>query len=194
MNGGKYTLNGVNFICQTADNCTGSCPNVLKSFVCHTKGNCQTIADGTGQKNAGKDCCVPGTDNPVAVSVCGQCDSMSQRNADVAVYCTVRCCAPCCSDLTLPPDQASQQGCSTDVSTCGPACDPLFNYQSCPSGYSCTAIRQDVGLGDKQLAGAYCIKQGSVFTTDANCGHVVGHWDSTCKGIPSGNVTGDGGT
>jgi hypothetical protein len=187
-------LNGVDFACEPADpSCTGAgCPQVLNSYVCHKPGNCQTgdpikgpppgscQADAdcgstnyacTGGKCVAKDCCVPGTDHPVAVSVCGQCDSTSKRNADQAVYCSGRCCAPCCPAGTAD-DDAADLGCSNDKSICGPACDPNFNYWTCPSGYTCAGIRQDVGLGDKQLAGAYCIKSGTGVktTSKANCG------------------------
>jgi hypothetical protein len=200
-------LNGVNFACEPATDCTGSqCPEVLHSYVCHTPANpmavpptsyCQVESPSNASENAKLDCCVPGTDTPVAVSVCGQCDSMSSRNADQAVYCSCRCCAPCCPAGTSDTD-AINQNCSNDMSTCGPACDPNFNYCSCPSGYSCTTIRQDVGLGDKQLAGAYCIKQGSAYQpgiSDAHCGMVTGYSaDQSCKGSSApATSSGDGG-
>ena len=161
-----------------ASNCpTGNCPQVLNSYVCHTPAtattsNCQTASD-TVDSAKSKECCVPGTDNPVAVSVCGQCDASSKRNADQAVYCSSRCCVPCCKACTNDPtklctpdgEDPASPSCSTDTSICGPACDPNFNYTDCPSGYACTAIRSDVGLGDKQLAGAYCIKSATAYLT-----------------------------
>lgn len=185
--GSSQTINGVNFVCEYADNCQGDgCPLVLHSYTCHVPNNCQTIAAGTTKDNQdanGKplDCCIPGSDTPIAVSVCGQCDANSKRNADQAVYCSARCCVPCCAPGQDPSDA---NPCSNDTSICGPACDPNFNYQSCPSGFTCTGIRTDVGLGDKQLAGAYCIKQGSAYVSDNTCGNVVGHWDNSCKGTP----------
>ena len=182
------TIAGVNFTCEPPTNgCTTSgCPQVLNSYVCHKpattsppSSNCQTLGD-TVATGKGKECCVPGTDTPVAVSVCGQCNATSKRNADQAVYCTCRCCAPCCpacangtGKLCEPMATIEQTpSCSNDTSICGSACDPNFNYCDCPSGYTCTGIRTDVGLGDKQLAGAYCIKAGTVFTTtsEAMCG------------------------
>jgi hypothetical protein len=183
---------------------TAGCPQVLNAYVCHhpadtTRSYCQT--PGTTTKPpatcktdtdcgtnywcssgtcAAKECCVPGTDSPVAVDVCGQCNDTSKRDADQAVYCTGRCCAPCCppcndgtTNLCEPKtDDPSNPSCSTDTSICGPACDPNFNYISCPSGFSCVGIRTNVGLGDAELAGAYCIKSGTAFlaTSAANCG------------------------
>ena len=96
------------------------------------------------------------------------------------MYCSCRCCAPCCAPNTQP---SATNPCSTDTSTCGPACDPNFNYCSCPSGFTCTDIRTNVGLGDQELAGAYCIKTGSAYSTDATCGNVVGNADpASCQG------------
>jgi hypothetical protein len=197
--GGSLMLNGVNFACEPADpTCTKNCTQVLHSYVCHTPAmpggasSCQVA----GTADPTKDCCVPGTDTPVAVAVCGQCDTHSNRNADQAVYCSCRCCAPCCAPGTSDAD-ALNNNCSNDMSTCGPMCDPNFNYCSCPSGYTCTTIRQDVGLGDKQLAGAYCIKQGSAYQagiSDAKCGQVTGYiGDSSCLGSSAPTAGGDGG-
>ena len=179
------TISGVQFRCEPAANCTtGSCPRVLNSYVCHqpatdTITNCQTATD-TVETARGKECCVPGTDTPISVSVCGQCDAISKRNADQAVYCSARCCVPCCgpcrndpSKLCAPDgEDPASPNCSTDTSICGPACDPNFNYANCPSGYSCTAIRSNAGLGDGQHAGAYCIKTGTAYlpTSAGMCG------------------------
>jgi hypothetical protein len=176
----SQSISGVSFACEPATAAvSSSAPQVLNAYVCHKAGNCQTLSD-TVATGKGKDCCIPGTDSPVAVAVCGQCNDTSKRDAQQAVYCTSRCCAPCCpacndnsGNLCEPStDDPSNPSCSTDTSTCGPACDPNFNYVSCPSGYSCTTIRTNVGLGDAQLAGAYCIKSGTAFlsTSAAMCG------------------------
>jgi hypothetical protein len=193
-------IEGVTFVCEPADNSQGA-PQVLRAYVCHAPGQCQTIADGitTNNQVAGvpKDCCVPGTDSPVAVQVCGQCNATSKRDAQNAVYCSCRCCVPCCDSSVKDQMTADSQGCSLDVSICGPACDPNFNYCTCPSGFTCTGIRTNVGLGDNQLAGAYCIKQGSAYIGDlgANCGKVVGFGaDMSCKGTPTAAPPPDGGT
>ena len=55
---------------------------------------------------------------------------------------------------------------------------------TCPSGFSCSEIRTNVGLGYNELAGAYCIKTGTAFTGANTCGTVEGHWDNRCAGSP----------
>jgi len=188
------SIGGIDYHCIPSDsNNPTTSPQVLVSFLCHTPGECQTIAGGTTAANSGKDCCIPGTDSPVSASVCGQCNVDSKRDANDAVYCTVRCCVPCCAAGVVPDPNTPL--CSTDTSICGPACDPDFNYQDCPSGYQCTGIRTNVGIADPQLTGAYCIKSGSAFSTDATCGNVVGYVDpTTCKGVgTSAPTAGDGG-
>lgn len=131
-------------------------------------GGCQT-ADSTLKtgdelaKEKDKPCCVPGTNTAVEVEVCGQCAANSKRDAAQAVYCSCRC----------------------DVADGEPA-DPNFNFCECPTGYTCSQIRPNVGLGDKQLTGKYCIKESTEFTTEGTCGAVQGHFNATqCKGIPS---------
>lgn len=136
---------------------------LCKSYVCHTPGNCQ-IAGAEEGDNTGKACCVPGTDTPVASPVCGQCAPDSNRNAEKAVYCSCRC--------------GVAEGEPTDEN---------FNFCECPNGFECQEIRKNVGLGDKQITGKYCIKQGSVFETEQKCGQVSGYYNSQqCKGIGLG--------
>jgi hypothetical protein len=43
---------------------------------------------------------------------------------------------------------------------CGGA-DTNVNYCQCPSGYACEKLVDDIGLGSAQLAGSYCIKDGT---------------------------------
>src|SRR5262249_4196789 len=120
--------------------------------------------------NAGKDCCLPGTDTPVSVSVCGQCGAVSKRDAADAVYCSCRCCAPCCPAGTST-DQANAMGCSNDPGTCGAACDPSFDYCTCPTGFSCTDVIPNAlpGFDGGQTAGAYCVKQGTAYHVTVPC-------------------------
>lgn len=133
-----------------------------KRYVCHAPGACQ-VASMTEGENQGKDCCVPGTDRPVSASVCGQCEAGSPRGAERSVYCSCRCGPP---DGT-PPEEG-------------------VNYCECPSGYECSEIRKDYGLGDKQLAGKYCIKQGSAFAGVQACGAVSGYFETgRCAGLAS---------
>lgn len=170
-------INGVTYSCRLVDeNCKGgTCARVLKAFTCHKPNNCQS-ADG--KENADKDCCVPGTDTPVAVPVCGQCNADSFRDANNSVYCSCRCCPKCCDEAE------AGEPCEADKTICGEACDPNFNYCSCPDGFYCSKIRPKVGLGDEQLTGAYCVKEGTEFKPQGNqCGEVAGYRDlTTCAG------------
>jgi hypothetical protein len=178
-------INEVGYLCQAYNPTGGGGPNVtvLQSFQCHVPGSCQLADNSTSSDTANvamnlvtgaatptpKDCCVPGTDTPVNTTVCGQCGSASKRDANHAVYCSCRCCAPCCPTGTTAAN-AITMGCSTDMSTCGSACDPNFDYCSCPSGFTCSDIRAFVGLGDQELAGAYCIQQGTDYSATDTCG------------------------
>lgn len=130
-----------------------------KTYVCHKEGNCQIPG---AKDNTNKACCVPGTDTPVSEPVCGQCGAKSTRNADQAVYCSCRC----------------------GVAE-GEADDPNFNFCDCPTGYKCEEIRKNVGLGDKQITGKYCIKESTKFVSETQtpCGEVTGYYDpQQCKG------------
>jgi hypothetical protein len=172
----RCNVNGKFCECGTDADCpqSGSVPyycdaksHQCTTYVCHTKGSCQT-ADGTAEDNAGKACCIPGTDTPVTSPVCGQCQVGSHRNAQDSVYCTCRC---------GPPD---------DESADQKAQDENFNFCDCPTGYSCEEIRKNVGLGDAQITGKYCIKQDTKFTGDTTtCGKVQGYFSSEikCQGL-----------
>ncbi len=141
---------------------------ILKSYVCHKKGNCQT-ADSAD--NTGKDCCIPGTDRPVTASVCGQCAEASKRDAKGAVYCSCRC---------GPPEKDGDPN-TNDIDP-----DDDFNYCTCPDGFTCSEIRKDVGLGDAQITGKYCIKQDTEWKSEAEaeCGDVAGYYDTQqCQGF-----------
>lgn len=79
------------------------------------------------------------------------------RQANQAVYCSCRCAGP----------------------------DPNANYCECPSGFSCVELVDDIGLGKGQLAGSYCVKNGTKYEgantasgsdcnpAAANCGSTV---------------------
>jgi hypothetical protein len=138
-----------------------------KQYVCHKPGNCQD-ANQTAAQNEGKDCCVPGTDTPVAQKVCGQCEDKGGRSAARAVYCSCRC--------GVAEGQAE---------------DENFNFCDCPDGFVCTEVRPDVGLGDPQLAGKYCVKSDDpiikaekidVAEAPLACGSVAGYLDGDCAG------------
>jgi hypothetical protein len=65
-----------------------------------------------------------------------------ERKADDAVYCSCRCDGP----------------------------DDNARYCECPSGYSCVELVEELELGGGQLAGSYCIKEGTRYTTDQRTG------------------------
>jgi hypothetical protein len=157
------TTNG--YRCDPAD---GAC----KRFVCHAPGNCQD-QNADYATNLGKDCCIPGSDTPVAVPVCGQCgwgqgtarQTILAGGENPSVYCSCRC-----GVAAGEPD------------------DPNFNFCDCPSGYVCEEIRKNVGLGDKQITGMYCIKEGTKYNQESECGSLVtnGVYSGTnCKGLAS---------
>ncbi len=147
-----------------------------KQFVCHAKNNCQD-ENAKAADNEGKDCCVPGTDIPIAAAVCGQCDDEGGRAAARAVYCSCRCGVA----------EGQEQ-------------DENFNFCDCPDGFVCAEVRPDVGIGDPQLAGKYCVKQEDPIligtcTAESNdsckvdvaqaaikCGKVTGYFDTNCEG------------
>lgn len=132
-----------------------------KSYVCFDKSKGCQDPTASIEDNKDKPCCVPGTDTPVVSPVCGQCADDSNRNAEQAVYCSCRC-----GVAEGQPD------------------DPDFNFCECPTGFTCSEIRKDVGLGDPFITGKYCIKESTEFQGESQCGGVKGYYDSQqCKGI-----------
>lgn len=156
-----------NYVC---DNGTGG-TNRCKLFACHAAGNCQEAgaeAQNTKPDGTPKDCCVPGTDVPVAVEVCGQCDAEGGRNAEKAVYCSCRC----------------------GVAEGQPE-DDNFNFCDCPDAFVCAEVRPNLGLGDPQLAGKYCVRADDpivenekvqVALAEPKCGVVAGELLQNCAG------------
>ncbi len=100
-----------------------------------------------GQTQTGTDngtdptrCRVPGTSGKdakdvIAVAVPPQ---HPDRSPSDAVYCSCRC--------------ENAQGSKDDGA----------NYCDCPSGFSCEQLIDDVGLGNAQLAGGYCVRDGKL--------------------------------
>lgn len=79
-------------------------------------------------------CRIPGTDGSDpqdAVSEPVEPQRVNRPPID-SVYCSCRCAGP----------------------------DPNARYCNCPSGFDCVPLVDDLGLGQSQLAGSYCAKQG----------------------------------
>lgn len=136
--------------------------------VCHNPDNCQVANPENPSDNDGKVCCIPGTTKPVSAQVCGQCAEEGLRNAANSVYCSCRC----------------------GVAEGQPE-DENFNFCECPDGFECAEVRPDVGLGDQQLTGKYCVKADDPIIQDGKvdpsaaqteCGDVIGFKGGECKG------------
>ncbi len=96
-------------------------------------------------------CYVP-TSNAEAVSV-AVAPQLLQRRAENTVYCSCRC----------------------------NGADKSAHYCTCPSGYSCSPLVPDLGLGKAQLAGSYCLKDGiqhDSIATGASCSSANGNCPS----------------
>jgi hypothetical protein len=105
--------------------------------------------DGTDPRR----CRIPGTDGsdpidevtvPVPAQLYARTATASPRRTgqgrvDDAVYCSCRC--------------ANAHGKTDDGAS----------YCTCPSGFSCTQLIDTVGLGSAELAGSYCIRDGTEF-------------------------------
>jgi hypothetical protein len=103
-------------------------------------------------KYGGTDCKTPDGREDVTVAVAAQ---LSERRPIDAVYCSCRC--------------AGIGGAKDDNS---PFCE-------CPEGFRCEDLIKDFDLGNKQLAGGYCVKEGTEVSPekintnlkcDGNCG------------------------
>lgn len=91
--------------------------------------------------SAEQTCYLPGTNSTPDNKINGKVDAWIARAAsapngrkpDQAVYCSCRCDGP---------DQGAR-------------------YCDCPSGFVCQKLVEDIGKGHAQLAGSYCIKEGT---------------------------------
>ncbi len=106
-------------------------------------GQDQTAIETHRNGDSPERCHIPGTSgaaqaDAVAVPVRAQ---LEDRVPERAVYCSCRC--------------ANAEGKTDDGA----------KYCDCASGFSCKQLIDDVGLGSAQLAGAYCIRNGTEFDT-----------------------------
>lgn len=106
-----------------------------------TEDQTERCLNGTDKcdSSSGLGCRVPGTDGSRAedrIQVPVR-PQLLARSADDAVYCSCRCDGP----------------------------DSNARYCECPSGFACVELVEDLGLGAGQLAGSYCIKDGTRYNT-----------------------------
>lgn len=78
---------------------------------------------------------------------------LQSRRPEDAVYCSYRCKAP----------------------------QPNAPVQECPEGFECREMLADVGLGDAQLAGSYCVRNGTYVDDPGNIP------DVPCEGTACGD-------
>lgn len=107
-----------------------------KSFQCETRVCLANHFQGRvsckyGQEAGAGNCHMPG-DPKQKVSAAVD-PQLANRQADKAVYCSCRCDGE----------------------------DKNARYCKCPSGYACTHLVDDLHLGGTQLAGSYCVRDGT---------------------------------
>jgi hypothetical protein len=105
-------------------------------------------------------CRVPGTDgkhcvdpnNPNTVVACPAGDDPNLTNIDA---------------ITVPVDSQRIYRNAQDTVYCSCRCDgpdKSAAYCTCPSGYQCSELVRELGLpGKAELAGSYCVKNGTVY-------------------------------
>jgi hypothetical protein len=86
-----------------------------------------------GQATAGANCTLPG--DPTRKITVPVNTQLKDRTADKAVYCSCRCDGE----------------------------DKNARYCKCPSGYACDKLVDDLHLGSAQLAGSYCVRDGTQY-------------------------------
>jgi hypothetical protein len=95
-------------------------------------------------------CKIPGSQDPVTAPVDPQ---LVRRKTSETVYCSCRCDGP----------------------------ESNARYCECPSGYGCVKLVDQVIEGVKgQLAGSYCIKDGTTFSQTANTGGPCSETSMNC--------------
>jgi hypothetical protein len=81
---------------------------------------------------------------------------------------TVKCKIPGSSDkITVPVEPQLFQRKASQTVYCSCRCDgedANARYCECPSGYGCLKLVADIGKGGGQLAGSYCVKDGTEYS------------------------------
>ena len=98
-----------------------------------------------------------------------------------------QCYVPASTQVTVPvePQLLARRADNTVYCSCRcEGADKTAKYCSCPSGYTCTALVPDLGLGKANLAGKYCLKNGTEWDgkIGATCGSKAGGGDCDTAG------------
>ncbi|MEO6598450.1 MAG: hypothetical protein ABIQ16_01160 [Polyangiaceae bacterium] len=114
-----------------------------KSFQCETRVCLVNHFQGRvsckyGQTKDQGNCALPG--DPTRKVTVPVNPQLELRTADKAVYCSCRCDGE----------------------------DKNARYCKCPSGYACDHLVDDLHLGGGQLAGSYCVRDGTQYSTTAS--------------------------
>lgn len=84
------------------------------------------------------------------------------QTAEQAMNGTGDCRIPGSDDrITAPVDPQLVERKTSQAVYCSCRCDgedPNARYCECPSGYGCVKLVDNIGVGNEQLAGSYCIK------------------------------------
>lgn len=97
-------------------------------------------SSGTAPKGAAA--CKTANGTPVTAAVAPQC---RDRTASRAVYCSCRC--------------ANQQGRTDDGA----------RYCACTPGFTCTSLVTSIGVKNDDIAGSYCMQNGTAYDRDTAC-------------------------
>jgi hypothetical protein len=85
--------------------------------------------------------------------------------------------------ITVQVPAALVSRAAADTVYCSCRCggdDPNAKYCDCPSGYTCTELLKDIGLGSKELAGSYCVKDGTQYDPNAAAGLTCDRGQMNC--------------
>jgi hypothetical protein len=121
-----------------------------------------------GGADPGTRCRIPGTSGTNAEDLIGVPvePQLTNRRAEKTVYCSCRC--------------ANAEGGTDDGA----------RYCECPSGFSCTKLVDDLGLGSSQLAGSYCIREDTQYQKGDEAGSVCAAGSMQGDATYCGNVDG----
>jgi hypothetical protein len=114
-----------------------------KSFQCETRvcivnhfqGRVSCPYGQTVSNGADPRCHIPGTSDAAAAIRVDVKPELVNRRATDAVYCSCRCAGT----------------------------DSLGRYCQCPTGFTCTELLRDIGIGPTELNGSYCIRAGTEY-------------------------------